>query len=209
MLLSRVLLAGCFAVLAGCGTNREQPNSVAHLAVDATEPAPAGVSVDNPQYQSWSKFAVGTVTVLRATSETEGVEGKTVTTTTTRLLELSPEHVKLESQIRSRRYDGHEESNPPSTVRIPARLVLPAGVKPADTAKADEQGEEVVTLAGRKYAARWHRGKDRNEGGEVTITTWTSPEVPGNLLKSVSRTSGVRKLVTIELVEVKLPAATP
>lgn len=169
---------------------------------------PLGERIDNPQYASWAKFPVGTVIVVRTTSETEGAEGKTVTTTTTRLLELTPAAVKLEMQTKSRRYDGYEESNPPNTATVPAAIQLPPGVKKEDiekpAAKGDE-GEEAVTAGGRQYAARWYKSKDRNEGGEVSVTTWVSPEVPGRLLKSVSRTSGVKKLVTVELIELNKP----
>jgi hypothetical protein len=206
-----LLVALVVLVATGCGQKADPP--VAPVAVqvqpDLGGPVAApGERIDNPQYASWAKFPVGTVTVVRTTSETEGVEGKTVTTTTTRLLELTPDAVKLETQTKSRRYDGYEESNPPNTTALPAALQLPPGVKKEDIEKPavkGEEGEESVTVGGRQYAARWYKNKDRNEGGEVSVTTWVSPDVPGRLLKSVSRTSGVKKLVTVELIELKRP----
>lgn len=199
----------------GCGGKAAPPQPAAGPDAPAPAPAPVpsappGESVENPQYASWAKFPPGTLIVQRTTSETEGVEGKTVTTLTTKLIEVAPEFVKLESQSSSRRFDGHEETNPPGTFKVPRLLVLPTGMKKEDFGKpagAKEQGEEAVAVAGREYKARWYTGKDRNEGGEVSVKTWVSDEVPGTLLKSVSRTTGVKKLVTIELVEFKVPGA--
>lgn len=193
--------------LAGCGSKPVPAPAPGGPAADEPAPPPAE-AVENPQYRSWARFPVGTVAVQRRVSETEGVEGKTVTTQTTRLLEVTPEFVKLEEQSSSRRYDGYEENNPPGTHTVPSRLTLPPGVKKEDFGKhpgGAEGGEGTVTVAGRQYAARWYTGKDRNEGGEVSVKTWVSDEAPGRLLKSVSRTTGVNKIVTVELVEVRVP----
>lgn len=162
---------------------------------------------ENPQYKTWARFPKGTVAVERTITETEGNDAKTVTTVTYKLLEVTPEHVELESQASTRRYDGHESNNPPNTYTVPRLLRLPPGMKKDDFGKpkGSEQGEETVTVAGRAYKAKWYKGTDRNEAGEVFVQTWTSDDMPGGLVKSVTRTPAVKKLSTIEVIEIRIP----
>lgn len=164
--------------------------------------------VENPQYKNWAAFKPGTTAVHRSVTETVGVEGKTVTTTTYTLVAVTPDHLTLRSQIRYQRYDGHETNDPADEYRV-ARLVdLPPGVAKEDFGKPiknAEQGEETLTAAGKEYKARWYKGKASNEGGQVSGQTWVSDQAPGGLVKSVSLTSGVNKKTVIELVEVKTP----
>ena len=87
-------------------------------------------------------------------------------------------------------------------------MPLPPGVKKEDFGKpapGAEHGEETMTVGGKAYKTTWYKGKDRNEGGEVTTQVWSSPDVPGALVRSHSRTAGVNKITVIELVEVKVP----
>lgn len=182
-------------VLAATGCNRATP---APELVPAATPTPTE-TIPNPQYASWAKFKPGTRVVVRSTTSTDGHEGKTTTTTTSTLVEVTPADVAVETQTKSRRYDGHEEDNPPSVHRLPKELAVPVG---AAEKKSADAGEETVTVGGKEYRAAWHKGKDRNEAGEVSVQTWTSDAVPGRFLKSVARTPAVGKSTVIEVVEV-------
>jgi hypothetical protein len=184
-----------FVLLAAAGCNRPAP------APEPVKAAPATPTerIPNPQYASWAKFKPGTRVVVRSTTSTDGHDGKTSTTTTTTLVEVTPTDVAIETQTKSRRYDGHEENNPPSVHRLPKELAVPVG---AAAKTPGETGEETVIVGGKTYSSKWHKGKDRNEGGEVSVQTWTSDAVPGGFVKSVSRTPAVGKTTTLEVVEV-------
>lgn len=177
----------------GCNRATPAPEPVAPAPPTPTETIP------NPQYASWAKFKPGTRVVVRSTTSTDGHDGKTSTTTTTTLLEVTPNDVAVETQTSSRRYDGHEENNPPSVHRLQKELAVPVGTS---AKKLADTGEETITVAGKPYLAAWHKGKDRNEAGEVFVQTWTSDAVPGRFLKSVSRTPAVGKSTVIEVVDV-------
>jgi hypothetical protein len=170
--------------------------------------------VENPQYASWAAFAPGTKAVLRSVTETAGNSAVTTTTKTYRLVSLTSEHAVIDITVRTKRYDGAAIDNPPERFTFPKLMPLPPGVVKADFGKpsaAQARGEESVTIGDKAYSTTWHEGKDRNEAGEVFVKVWTSPAVPGGLVKSVSRIPDIGKSTTIELVEVVLPptAARP
>ena len=183
-------------ILAAAGCDRAKP-----APTPEPPPAPAvpAESIPNPQYASWAAFKPGTRVVVRSTTTTDGNDAKTVTTTTSTLVELTADAVAVQTQTKSRRYDGHEEDNPPSVHRLPKELPVPAGAGKKPPAEA---GEETITVSGKAYRATWIKGKDRNEAGEVFVQTWTADAVPGRLVKSVSRTPAVGKTTTIEMIEI-------
>ena len=122
-----------------------------------------------------------------------------MTTTSSTLVGVTPDAVAVETQTKSRRYDGHEEDNPPSVHRLPKELPVPPGAGKKPPAEA---GEDTITVNGKAYRAAWLKGKDRNEAGEVFVQTWTADAVPGRLVKSVSRTPAVGKTTTIEVIDI-------
>jgi hypothetical protein len=212
-----ILAFFCALSAAGCGSGHSagQTPTGGNSAPPNSDPVrggaastPSGEEVDNPQYKTWANLPKGTVAVQRTITETEGNDAKTVTTVTYTLLEITPEYVKLRSQATTRRYDGYEAKNPPDINQVPHRLVLPKGIKKEDFGKpvnVTEQGEETITVGGKEYKTRWGQGKDRDEAGEVFVRTWRSDGVPGGLVKSVARTPAIKKVSTIELIEVKAP----
>jgi len=69
-----------------------------------------------------------------------------------------------------------------------------------------EQGEESVKVNGTEYKAKWYKSKIEVSGNKVETQAWTSEDVPGSVVKSVSKMSGqVAGTTTTELVEVKKP----
>jgi hypothetical protein len=202
---------------AGCGARNADPAAEPiRTAVQVEEGprsdrlpgTPSGEAIENPQYRSWAAFKPGTTVARRSTTEAAGEEGKTVTTTTDTLLEVTDTLVKIRTRTHSRRYDGFEAENPPDEYTIARLIPLPPGVSKVNfgkPARGGEEGEETVAVAGKEYRTRWHTGKDRNEAGEVEVRVWSSNEVPGGLVKSVTRIPAIGKTTTIELVEVRTP----
>ncbi len=164
--------------------------------------------VENPLYKSWAGFKQGTSVVQRAVTEVAGNNAVTTTTTTYTLLDRTDDQVVIEMQAFTKRYDGTETNNPPQQFTNQKWFTLPPGMSKSDFAKPagqTDQGEETLTLGGKAYKTMWHKSKDRNEAGEVLVQTWTSDEVPGGLVKSITHTPSIGKTTMLELVEVKIP----
>ncbi|MCI0704948.1 MAG: hypothetical protein L0241_28135 [Planctomycetia bacterium] len=202
----------CVTLLAaGCGSKGDNAPGVAARDSDpqGTLPAPTpGELVEHPTYKMWAKFAPGTTITQKTTTDSENSPGQTVTTIVYSLKEKTDDHILLESQATTVYHGGRVEKNPPNTVKTPRLIPLPPGVKKEDWGKPtdkQETGEEVVTAAGKQYKAKWYKSKGSTDAGELFTTTWTSTEMPGGLVKSVSEVPAVKETTTIEVVEVKLP----
>lgn len=197
---------GAALVAGGCGRG-PAPGSSELPNPEVVQPPAPTEQVDNPQFANWAKFPPGTVAVHRVETLTEGNDAKTVTVITYTLIEKRLDSLTLESQASTTRYDGLETKNPPNRYAVPRTVPLPPGVKREEFGKpkGTEQGAEELTAAGRAFQTVWYKGKDRNEGGEMFMQTWLSPEAPGGVVRSVTRTPGVRKLSTIELAEINIP----
>jgi len=163
--------------------------------------------VVNPAYQRWSGFKTGTTVTYRAVTGADGEKGVTTTTTTYKLIELTDELAVVEMVAATKRYDGVETTNPPERLTNSRLVHLPPGVSKDDFGKppgaADQ--DEVVAVGGRTYKTRRHEGRASNEAGQVHITTWTSDEVPGGLVKSTMLTPAIGKKTTTELLSVTVP----
>jgi hypothetical protein len=219
----QVAVAFALMVAPGCGADKSAaPVQIVQPAEGdergaleqekAPDAAPAGPrdQVENPQYASWAAFSPGTKVVLRSVTGTAGNSAVTTTTKTYRLVELTPDRAVVDVTVRTKRYDGASIDNPPEKFTFPKLMPLPPGVAKADFGKpvtAQARGQESVTVGDKAYSTTWHEGKDRNEAGEVFVKVWTSPAVPGGLVKSVSRIPAIGKSTTIELAEVVLPPA--
>ena len=158
---------------------------------------------ENPQYRRWAKFAPGSRAVTRAVTGSAGNPAVTTTTTTSVLKSKSDAMITVEMTVHTRYHDGNVADNPPNDFAIPRDLVTPM----PEPVPPHESGTEVVTIAGRKLNCAWRVTTSSNEAGQVVIKTWTSDEVPGNLVKSVLTTPAIGKTTTTELVEFTAIAA--
>ena len=183
------------ALLSACN------NSSPSVPLSSSEPEPSRHTIANPQYQSWENFPLGTSVRHRAVTRQEGQEKETVTTMIYKLIESTPEQVKVELQTKSVRYDGIETANPSRTFLYPAQLQVPE--LPAK--KVAENGEEMIRIGEWEYSTRWQKTKDRNEAGDVFTQVWSSSQVPGGFVKSIMRTPAIGVTTTTELIEVRQP----
>ena len=60
-------------------------------------------------------------------------------------------------------------------------------------------------MLGKTYKTTWTKSKDFTEAGELTIQNWTSPDMPGGLVRSVSKVPAKKATITVEVTEVKIP----
>lgn len=183
----------------GCGdASRNEP------PIPVVAPEEIGERVENPAYSNWSAFPVGTVVVRRSVTEEIGRPEKTTTTSTFKLLEKTDDRIVLELKTHTTRYDGLVMDNPPDRLTTDRYYHLPPNSKKHD-AKSDGT-EETVAVKERRFRSRVVVARDRNEGGEVAVRTWTSKEMPGGLVKSISDTPAVKKRTTIEVTDVHIPS---
>lgn len=193
-----LLLVGLVG-LVGCG-DAPKDATLAPIAIDL----PKGERVENPSYASWATFPVGTVVERVSVTEEIGRPEKTTTTSTFTLVAKTDASITLELKTRTTRYDGFVMDNPPDRFSTDRYFHLPPGRKPADPATAKET-DTLLFVAGKPYRVRFVESRDRNEGGEVLVKTWTSDAMPGGLVKSITETPGVKKRTTIETMAVTLP----
>ncbi len=194
------VVGSCLA--AGC----DRGPQASPLTAAPAEPAGPVESIPNPQFAAWATFEPGTIVVLRSVTKADKDPSETVTLTTYKLVERSDDQLVVESQASTKRYDGLTIDNPPSSATFTKSLNLPPGMKAnAKPAGVIEEGTESIRVGTIEYATRWHKTKDRNEGGEMLVQTWICDKVPGGLVKSITRTEAIGKTTTVEVVEVKRP----
>ncbi|WP_165226689.1 hypothetical protein [Aquisphaera insulae] len=177
------------------------------LALSLSLSAPAvAENVDHPAYRSWSKHPVGTTIVVR--SRTEGKVRTLTTTTTSTLQAIKPDQVTLDVVRESDATDSLIKS-PPETQSIFRVFPLLGKTKKEDVGKptdAIEKGEETLKVSGKEYRTVWYDTKGKGEGGlGWTTRVWLSEEVPGRLVKSVTRFPDAGTTTTVEVIELKAP----
>src|SRR5262249_40334962 len=132
----------------------------------------------------------------------------TITTTTTyKLLELKKDKAVLEVRKVSDATGARVES-PPGTYDQQRMFPLFPGVKKEDIGRptnAVSPGEESLQLARREIQTVWFDTKGRGEAGETLTRTWMSEDVPGRLVRAVTRIPKASTTVTLELTEFKVP----
>jgi len=178
-------------------------STLALLISAVPPPALAGDVVESPIYKSWSKSKVGTsVTVSSVTVMKGQVIESTLRYT---LIDFDPDKAVVEMVVTPK---GGTAGYPQRTEHRRNFPLLP-GVKKEDIGKppaeAIEKGHEVIKVAGKEYEAQWYVLKSRVEAGEAITRTWTTPDVPGMMLKSVLKVPAADKVTTLEVVEIAEP----
>jgi hypothetical protein len=165
--------------------------------------------VDNPQYKQWAAFKPGAMTKLQMTS-TSNVNDKEIATKMTltmTLKELTPEKAVIEVATEMV-VNGQNMAMPARSQDIPAKVAqsaagLPAAPPGVKVTKKGE-GDEEIAVGGKNYKAHWVEYQMSSDQLEATSKVWTTTEVPGGLLKSVSEsTKPIKSKSTMELVEFK------
>jgi len=201
------LIALSFLVLCalGCGS---RPAARPNVAVDDDELDLAAIHstavaarerIENPLYKSWSRFKVGTTITRNELTEQAGK--KSESTVRYKLLELTEDHMVLESVAATVQNNGEVIEYPPEKLTNPRMIASP----PGRSAGPIEEGEETVKVAGRDYKAKWRLVKGRVEGGETFTRIWISDEVPGGMVKSVSKVPACDSTTTLELTHIQTP----
>ena len=156
--------------------------------------------VDHPSYTSWVGQPIGTVIKERSETDTHG--HILTTTTTTTLKEMKPDKAIFTVQ-RVSNATGSEVESAPEPYELIRKFPLFPGVKRENIGKPTDAvatGAETLELAGRTIPAVWFDTKTKGDGGLDVITrTWMADNVPGRLLKSVTRIPKAKTIITVEL----------
>lgn len=161
--------------------------------------------VEHPAFKSWAAHPVGTSIAIR--SVTSCPASRLTTTTTYKLLELKEDRAILETRKVSDA-TGQLSEGLPDKMEQRRKFPLLPGVKKEQIGKPLNpiaQGEETLKLAGREIKTFWYDTKGQGDAGETLTRTWMSEDVPGRLVKAVTKIPRADTTVTLELVEFKTP----
>lgn len=160
----------------------------------------------NPMYDSWASHKPGTSVTLNSTSEVSGM--KTESEIVYTLKEVTPEKAVIEVKTTTNAM-GQKIESPATTMDIPSAgagaAQNPTNAQ-AGAAGADvKTSEETVKVAGKEYKATCTVSKSDANGAKTEAKTWTSPEIPGTILKMESTSSGQMAMSTkMEVTKVEL-----
>lgn len=163
--------------------------------------------VEHPIYKSWARFPVGTSITLRSITEREDQSGRITSTIRQTLIKLEDARAVLE-EVTTTDSGGEEFTYPPREVTHKRMFPLLPGVQREDIGKPSgtiASGEENLEAAGGPIPTSWFDSKGRVEAGETFTRTWMSDEVPGRLVKTITRVPAAESRSTIELIEIKTP----
>ncbi len=161
--------------------------------------------VDNPAFKSWAKFKPGTSITMKTESEFSGM--KSEITIISKLVEVGKEKCVIEVETISK-VNGMEFKAPAMKQDVPKTFDIP---KPKDGKEPKvelpdvkkEDGEETLKISGIEVKTKWSKYKSKTAAGESEGQTWLSEDVPGGVVKSVSKSGTVS--TKMELVEIKKP----
>jgi hypothetical protein len=177
------------------------------LLLGPGSPPAAQGQVDNAQYTSWARAGMGASLTMRSVT-LMGDDPRPVTSTMTyTLTKFTPDQAVVE-MVTETDAAGDKVKNPPQEIIIRRPFYLLPGVKKEDLGRPTDvlaKGEETIELAGKKYKAQWYETRGKTESGLATTRSWMSDEVPGLLLRSVTKVPKVNGTITLEMIELKRP----
>ena len=174
----------------------------------AFAPAVRAADAENPEYKGWAAFKPGTTVKRHQVVSAAGT--KQEMDLTTKLVELTADKAVVEDSI-AMNVNGQAMNMPGNKRTIPAKLAGGAPVTPAkpdaNAPKASmKEGEEKVDVGGKSYKCKTVETTSPGPQGqgEVKGKVWTSPEVPGGLVKMTATTTGaVQSETTLTLVSIE------
>ncbi|MBF0548446.1 MAG: hypothetical protein HQM08_28685 [Candidatus Riflebacteria bacterium] len=160
--------------------------------------------IDNPNYQNWSKFKVGTIVKYQQVGEKDGKQIVLGDLTYT-LAELTPEKVVVE--MTQTIFLSDQISEFPNS-----QMQYSAKIKKADSGSVkqlspapDESDEEIEVPAG-KFKCHAIESSNHFEGASFSTKIWSNKDIPGALVKNTTNTEEPKKSTTsIVLVQVVKP----
>ena len=168
------------------------------MAVAASPAADDKKKVENPIFKSWAKYKPGTSVVMKTSLDAGGMPLETVTTTT--LVEVKDDKVVVEVESVTK-FMGKETKAPATKQDLLKEYEV--GKVPDTDPKVKpegktEDGKKKLKVGGTEFECQWVK----YTGKEVESETYISDDVPGMMVKTVSKakTGGM----TMEVTEVNI-----
>ena len=197
--LAVLLAAGCMFV--GCDNKPDsssgtKPDPKAEPAkgdaAKATEPAKSEPAKAAVAKHPWGSFGKGSMAKLKSVTEAAGTKSESTMTYT--LTDLTADEAVVEMEMAM---TGFTNKTP---MKFP--LKAPAGDGKAVEGPKPKTGTEELELAGKKLKCTWTEMDTDANGMKTNSKTWMCDEVPGNMVKMVSKSTGAAtSTTTMELVE--------
>lgn len=159
--------------------------------------AAAGLVYADGEKNAWGSFKVGSwvKTKMKSVSETPQGKMETIVETKTTLKELTADEATIEMESETTMIMNGTENKvpkqPPQTAKIPLKQA--AVQQPDDKGPKPDQGEEEITVAGKKLKCKWTKMTVDAGGMKSTTKVWTSEEIPGFAARTESKTEGAAK----------------
>jgi hypothetical protein len=134
---------------------------------------------ESREYKTWSACKVGSWIKLK--TDIEKASGTGTAEQTTTLVDVTPGKLILE-QTGTVTAKG-------KTTTLPVQKLE---VTPAEDAggKVVKKGDEELSIAGKKLKCHWEQIDIEGDGQKSSSKVWTSPDVPGGLVKMETRITG-------------------
>lgn len=177
------LSVAAFAALVGC--DNQEPAKSGHI--DASTSTVAATSETKPPAQAavaqhpWGSFKRGSYTKMKSVSEVEiaGNKTKTEITMTYTLKDLTADEAIVEMETAL-------ANLPPQKQEMKFPLKAPERKGAADAPKP-KTGSEEIEVAGKKLKCAWTETEVEEGGAKTVSKVYTSEEVPGFTVKTVSK----------------------
>lgn len=140
-----------------------------------------GEQVDNPLYASWAKHQLGTSVTYSVELSAGGMQLKNEVTNT--LLEVTPEHVIIESKMITDQ-DGGKQEIDAGTTRLPAKVDESAvNLPPEMDGEGRVTGNATLEVAGESFNCEVVEFKGSKMSDQASGTMHRCLDIPGGLVK--------------------------
>ena len=187
-------VAACI-MLAGCDGKTEPSSTAKPASGEAASTSAVAAKADAPKSSTpkhlWGSFKKGSFAKLKTVSDTAGTKSEMTMTHT--LVDLTADEAVVETEMAMTGFTNK------STNKFP--LKAPEGGKAADGPKP-KTGSEEIEVAGKRLKCTWTEIETETGGIKTVAKSWMCEDVPGHLVKSVSKSTGAATMSsTTELVE--------
>lgn len=152
-----------------------------------------GKTIDNPQYQAWSAFKVGSF--VKQKTVMAGTGFNTEMFITQKLVEKTAEKLVLEMS-QTMISNGQKMNMPAQKTEVKAKMPAPPKVETKKVDHETKEGKETLTIGGQKVECKWTQTTMTTNGQKVVSKVWMNDDFPGKSVQMNTEASGTKTSVT-------------
>ena len=155
--------------------------------------------VNNPLYENWARFGVGSFIEQRIVTQSGESEDQVRVTARLLLESVDKERLMLKLSRDVVMATGGERdrvNQPDEQVEVPRLVTQKEADEYINPPGMTEQGDDTITVLGKKLKTHWYEIKREDVTGEVVTRVWTNPHVPGLLAKMTIKSEGLLAFTT-------------